>query len=202
MLHELYALDVGYAVSDFLITDAALAGSLDAGGRKVDEKLLIAEANGEADVALYLESELLERLERNDPLTRLDRDNLADFWSALEGVSHFTYYAWNAARDKSVSLFELELQAEVDKFVTTATLLREQTGRAPRALHTWLFDAPTFAAELDDDERERYRRANRYAAKYCSRLSPALAGAAAVRRELRHFYRLSQTFKLAHIDAG
>ena len=34
MLHELYALDVGYAVSDFLITDAALAGSLDAGGRK------------------------------------------------------------------------------------------------------------------------------------------------------------------------
>jgi hypothetical protein len=202
MLHELYALDVGYAVSDFLITDAALAGSLDAGGRKVDEKLLIAEANGEADVALYLERELLERLDRNDPLTHLDGDNLADFWSALEGVSHFTYYAWNAARDKSVSLFELELQAEVDKFVTTAKLLREQTGRAPSGLHAWLFDSTTFAAELDDDERERYRRANRYAAKYCSRLSPAPAGAAAVQRELRHFYRLSQTSKLAHIDAG
>ena len=44
MLHELYALEVGYAVSDFLITDAELARSLDAGGRKVDEKLLIAEA--------------------------------------------------------------------------------------------------------------------------------------------------------------
>jgi hypothetical protein len=202
MLHELYALDVGYAVSDFLITDAALAGTLDAGGRRVDEKLLIAEANGEADVALYLERELLERLDRSDPLTCLDRDNLADFWSALEGVSHFTYYAWNAERDKSVSLFELELQAEVDKFVTTATLLREQTGRTPRALHAWLFDATTFAAELDDDERERYHRANRYAAKYCSRLSPALAGAEAARHELRHFYRLSQTHKLAHIDAG
>jgi hypothetical protein len=47
MLHELYALEVGYAVSDFLITDAELAGRLDAGGRKVDEKLLIAEADGE-----------------------------------------------------------------------------------------------------------------------------------------------------------
>ena len=203
MLHELYALEVGYAVSDFLITDAALAHSLDSGGRKVDEKLLIAEADGEADVALYLERELLDRLERHDPLTKLDGDNLADFWSALEGVSHFTYYAWNAARDKAVSLFELELQAEVDKFVTTTRLLREQTGRDPAGLHGWLFDSATLANDLGPAERERYRRANRYAAKYCRRLTPGLAGdEAACQRELRHFYRLSQTKKLAHIDAA
>lgn len=201
MLHELYALQIGYAVSDFLITDAILAAALDAGGRKVDEKLLIAEANGEADVALYLEQELLDRLAQRDPLTRLDRDNLADFWSALEGVSHFTYYAWNAARDKSVSLFELELQAEVDKFVTTGILLREQTGREPSGLHGWLFDSPTLAAELGDEERERYRRANRYAAKYCSRLLPGSTDGEAVQNELRYFYRLSQASKLAHIDA-
>jgi hypothetical protein len=202
MLHELYALEIGYAVSDFLITDAVLAGSLDAGGRKVDEKFLIAEANGEADVALYLEQELLDRLAQRDPLTRLDGGNLADFWSALEGVSHFTYYAWNAARDKSVSLFELELQAEVDKFVTTARLLREQTGREPSGLHGWLFDSPTLATELGVEERERYRRANRYAAKYCSRLAaPGVADAEAVQSELRHFYRLSQASKLSHIGA-
>ena len=201
MLQELYALEIGYAVSDFLITDAVLAGTLDAGGRKVDEKLLIAESNGEADVALYLEQELLDRLAQHDPLTRLDGENLADFWSALEGVSHFTYYAWNAARDKSVSLFELELQAEVDKFVTTGMLLREQTGREPNGLHGWLFDSPTLAAELDDEERERYRRANRYAAKYCSRLAPSSVGVKAVQSDLRRFYRLSQTSKLAHIDA-
>ena len=170
MLHELYALEVGYAVSDFLITDPKLARCLDSGGRKVDEKLLIAEADGEADVALYLERELLDRLDRHDPLTKLDGDNLADFWAALEGVSHFTYYAWNAARDKAVSLFELELQAEVDKFVTTGMLLRDQTGREPGGLHGWLFDLPTLAAELGEHERDRYRRANRYAAKYCQRL--------------------------------
>lgn len=203
MLHELYALDVGYAVSDFLITDPTIAGSLDAGGRDVDEKLLIAEADGQADVALYLEQQLLDRLAERDPLTRLDGANLADFWAALEGVSHFTYYAWNAARDKSVSLFELELQGEVDKFVTTGMLLREQTGREPSGLHGWLFDSPTLAAELAEHERERYRRANRYAAKYCARLLPTLAAddEAAAQRELRHFYRLSQASKLAHIDA-
>jgi hypothetical protein len=204
LLHELYALDVDYAVDDFIITDAAVAESLDGGGRKVDEKLLIAEADGEADVALYLEQELLERLARRDPMTRLDADNLADFWAALEGVSHFTYYAWNAARDKPVSLFELELQGEVDKFVTTETLLRVQHGREPCGLHGWLFDAPTLDPELDDEERERYRRANRYAAKYCRRLASARPGGgdAARQRELRHFYRLSQRSKVAHIDAA
>ena len=201
MLHDLYALDVGYAVSDFLITDEAVARSLDTGGRNVDEKLLIAEGDGEADVALYLERELLDRLERHDPLTKLDGGNLADFWSALEGVSHFTYYAWNAARDKAVSLFELELQAEVDKFVTTGLLLREQTGREPGGLHGWLFDTPTLAAELAAHERERYRRANRYAARYCQRLTLGRDDEAASHRELRHFYRLSQASKLAHIDA-
>jgi len=202
MLHELYALDVGYAVNDFLITDEAMARSLDAGGRSVDEKLLIAEGDGEADVALYLDRELLERLDRHDPLTHLDADNLADFWAALEGVSHFTYYAWNAARDKNVSLFELELQAEVDKFVTTARLLREQTGRDPAGLHGWLFDSPTLANDLDAKERARYRRANRYAARYCQRLTADLASdEAACHRELRHFYRLSQVRKLAHIGA-
>lgn len=204
LLHELYALEIDYAVTDFLITDATLARALDAGGRNVDEKLLIAEADGEADVALYLERELLDRLAERDPFEQLDEANLADFWAALEGVSHFTYYAWNAARDKTVSLFELELQAEVDKFVATARLLRAQTGREPDGLHAWLFDAPRLAAELDEPERERYRLANRYAARYCrQRLAAFPAGAeAAAQRELRHFYRMSRVSKLAHIGTS
>jgi hypothetical protein len=204
LLHELYALDVAYGIDDFLITDAAFARALDAGGREVDEKLLIAEADGEAEVALYLERELLGRLAERDPLTALDADNIADFWAVLEGVSHFTYYAWNAQREKTVTLFELELQAEVDKFVTTGMLLRQQSGREPRELHGWLFDRPRLDAELRGIERERYARANRYAGKYCQRLAPALMRGAedeAVQRELRRFYRLSQTSKLAHIDA-
>ena len=204
LLHELYALDVAYGVDDFLITDAVFARTLDAGGRDVDEKLLIAESDGEAEVALYLESGLLERLAERDPLTSLDGDNLADFWAALEGVSHFTYYAWNAQREKTVTLFELELQAEVDKFVTTGMLLKRQSGREPHALHGWLFDRPRLDEDLKGAERERYVRANRYAGKYCRRLTTALprgAGDEALQRELRRFYRLSQSSKLAHIDA-
>jgi hypothetical protein len=203
LLSDVYGLDVPYHVEDFLTTDAAIAGALDESGRHMDEKLLIAESGGEAEVCLYLERELLERLERNDPLTRLDGNNLQDFLTAFEGVSHFTYYAWNAELDKSVTLFEMELQAEVDKFVATTRLLLRQDRRLPGALHHWLFELPKLDSRLAGAELGRYRAANRYASKYCRRLAPALARGAqtqSLQRELRRFYRLSQPAKLEHID--
>ncbi|HUL81808.1 MAG TPA: hypothetical protein VL131_06690 [Gammaproteobacteria bacterium] len=204
LLAELYALDLEYEVDDFLTTDTDLARALDASGREIDEKLLIAETDGEAEVSLYVEPRVLERLARSDPLAKLDGDNLEDFWTAFEGVSHFTYYAWNAKLEKSVTLLEMELQAEVDKYVATTLLLARQGQRPPRGLHHWLFEMPRLDERLDGDELERYRRANRYAGKYCRKLGPAIAtgaAGAAARAELRRFYRLSQPSKIAHIEA-
>jgi hypothetical protein len=204
LLSELYALELAYEVDDFLTTDAALARALDAGGRELDEKLLIAETDGEAEVSLYVEPGVLERLAQSDPLERLDADNLEDFWTAFEGVSHFTYYAWNAQLEKPVTLLEMELQAEVDKYVATTLLLLRQGQRQPRGLHHWLFEMPRLDERLDGDELDRYRSANRYAGKYCRKLAPAIArGAAdeATRSELRRFYRLSQASKIEHIEA-
>lgn len=205
LLDEVYDLDLPYDVADFLTTDAGFAQAVDRGGRSLEEKLLIAEADGEANVSLYLEQRLLDRLESNDPMAKLDGANLEDFWTAFEGVSHFTYYVWNARLEKPVTLLEMELQAEVDKFVATALLLLRQGGRQPPNLHKWLFELPKFDERLEGAELDRYRSANRYAGKYCRRLAPALAQSpadVAVMRELRRFYRLSQTPKIEHIESG
>ncbi len=205
LLSDVYDLEVAYDVGDFVTSDATFASTVDRRGRTLDEKLLIAEADGEANVSLYLEQRLLERLERNDPIAELNGENLVDFWTAFEGVSHFTYYVWNAQIEKSVTLLEMELQAEVDKFVATALLLLRQGSRQPRQLHRWLFDLPKFDERLDRAELDRYRHANHYAGKYCRRLAPALDRSPAgesVLRELRRFYRLSQTPKIAHIENG
>ena len=54
-----------------------------------------------------------------------------------------------------MTLLELELQAEVDKYVLCAWLLREQgAGRFPRELHRVLFER----AHVDPDGRRRARR--------------------------------------------
>ena len=197
MLHELYALEVGYAVSDFLITDAELARTLDAGGRKVDEKLLIAEADGEADVALYLERELLERLTQQRPADApRRRQSRGLLGGARRRESFHVLRVERGQRDKSVSLFELELQAEVDKFVTTGMLLRDRATADAAACTHWLFDA----AELDrpsSTTRSASAIAARTAtpAKYCRRARAAARARrrrAAAQRELRRFYRLSQ----------
>lgn len=205
LLSDLYALEMSYDVNDFLITDAQLASRLDAGGRRVDEKLLIAEEADAASVSLYLEQGLMDRLEHNNPAHRLDEDNLQDFWKALEGVSHFIYYAWNARSDKSVTLLEMELQAEVDKFIGTALLLQQQGERTSPNLHHWLFGLTRFDERLSDEELTRYQEANHYAAKYCLKLAPQLEAWRAggeLNRELCDFYRLTQPAKIRHIEAA
>ena len=50
---------------------------------------------------------LLRRLEREDPFGSLTENNLADYRTALEGVSHFVYSIWRLDRDAPVSLLEL-----------------------------------------------------------------------------------------------
>lgn len=205
LLSDLYDLDIPYDVVDFVTSDAGFVETVDRRGRAIDEKLLIAEGDGEANVSLYLDSSLLGRLAHNDPLADLNAENLEDFWTAFEGVSHFIYYVWNAGLEKPVTLLEMELQAEVDKFVATALLLLRQGGRQPAGLHRWLFELPKFDERLDGAELDRYRHANHYAGKYCRRLAPALAQSPTrdqVVSELRRFYRLSRTPKIEHIESG
>jgi hypothetical protein len=203
LLQDIYGLETPYEVGDFVTTDEDLVEALDVDGRRVDEKLLISEqCGGEAEVSLYLQEALMQRLDRDNPAKRLGHHNLADFWTAFEGVSHFTYYVWNAALGKQVTLMEMELQAEVDKFVGTALLLMQQGGRLPVRLHRWLFDLPKFDSRLSVAELTRYRDANRYAGKYCLKLAPRLSDGASSdwAEELRRFYRLSQPAKIRHIE--
>ncbi len=207
LLGEIYGVDTPYDVYDFLITDSELARELQGDGatRDIDEKLLIRERPESAEVALFIREELLARLSNNDPRAGLDSDNLGDFWTVLEGISHFLYYMWNAALDKPITLMEMELQAEVDKFITTARLLEAQGVMLPDRLHRWLFELPRFHANLSDEELDRYQSANRYAGKYCVGLARHLAARhshASLAGELQHFYRLSQPGKIQHIEAS
>jgi hypothetical protein len=83
-------------------------------------------------------------------------------------------------------------------------LLGRQYDRLPARLHDWLFTVPRLHADLSEEEVERYERANHYAARYCQRLWPGLLAKEpgdALRRELRHFYRLPRDQKIGHIEA-
>lgn len=204
-LSDLYQLDTGYRIEDFLITDKEVARVLGADCMLVDnaETVLLSEDEEGVALSVFLDADLLQRLDRTKPLDGLQPGQLDDFWTALEGVSHFTYLAYSAQHDKSVTLLELEMQAEVDKFISAWRLALAQEDRElATRLHGWLFDDVSFHPDLDREQRERYRAANDYAGRFCHRLSRRLQdGSEAGIDELRHFYRLTQSRKIGHIHS-
>lgn len=210
LLARIYDVDVTHDVRDFLITDrSVLARWHDAcAASGTPETLLVEERDGELNLALYLEAELLERLAASTPLERLHEDNLEDFCTALEGVSHFACVTWCAARGREVSVLGLEMQAEVDKYAVAVLLAGTQRGGAlARDLHARLFDRVTFRADLAADARRLYEAANRYAARFCRRLEDRFlrrrqARVDAMLGELRRFYRLGDAGKLRAIEAA
>lgn len=204
-LERLYDVSVGRNVEDFLVHDPALVRRIEnnPAARDIPEKLLLRETEDNLDIALYLEKELVERLQADDPTERLHTGNLADFLTALEGVSHFLCVVWSATHERSVSLLELELQAEIDKFILSALLIaRHANGRVPSGLHRLLFDEAAFDPVLDDFLAARYQAANHYARRYCAWLQKHFLAAPqrpGMMHELRRFYRLGHHGKLARI---
>jgi hypothetical protein len=206
LIGRLYDVDMNYDVYDFLVTDRRdLQGAAPVNdARALDEELLLSESPDGAGIALYLDASLLRRLEGDDPVGELTESNLADYCTALEGVSHFVYSTWRLHCDLPVSLLELETQAEVDKYAVTVFLLADQQGGDyPAQVHARLFDRVSFDARLEPDQYQRYRTAHRCAAHYCRRLerrfvSRGQARIEALVRELRKFYRLGSAAKLQH----
>ena len=206
LLGQLYDVQIRYDVRDFLVTDRGALGAVQSenDGRVLDEELLLAETADGAGVSLYLDAALVKRLEGANPLGELTEGNLADYCTALEGVSHFVYAAWRLDRDAPVALLELETQAEVDKYAATVFLLsHQQGGNYPAQVHGRLFDRVSFDSRLEPHQYDRYRTAHRCAAQYCQRLERRFvqrgeARLEAMMRELRKFYRLGATAKLRH----
>ncbi|MGC8522212.1 MAG: hypothetical protein ACP5PN_10205 [Steroidobacteraceae bacterium] len=205
LIGGIYDLGVAYDVYDFLVTDrACLPPQVRA--RLSAEDLIVAQSGEEMAMSLYLDPALLERLGREDPMVRLHERNVADWWTALEGVSHFLYLAWNASFDRPVSLLELEMQAEVDKYVASYWLMRRQSPEHfPAELRRLLFDRSRIDPRLADGREELYRHASGYAERFCRRLEHLLHGSRGrtegeVLAELRRFYRYTNARKRAHIE--
>ena len=204
-LSEIYQAAHAHDVRDYLITDPTLARVL---GREAlltntEETLLVSEDEEGLALSLFLDGELLSRLESSRPLDRLRAESLDDLWKVLEGVSHFHCVAWKAIQDRTVSLLELELQGEIDKYVSTMLLAIGQSDRElSRRLHGWLFDDVRFHEDLDEEQYERYRSANEYAARFCHRLRRRLVhNSEHALGELRDFYRMQLSEKISHIHS-
>ena len=99
--------------------------------------------------------------------------------------------------DLPVTQLELELQAEVDKFVLSLGFCTESA----RQLFERMFDSPRFLDPEDSEAGERYRLAHHLAARFVSRVVVADDRDRA-RARLRSFYRAGQAEKIRLASAA
>ncbi len=202
-IDRVYVLDLNVDIRDFLVsreTCARLGADPDRGS------VLVRESGGEEiELGLYIGKDDLERLSEVDWVSSsMSSSEFELLLLCIEEVSHFAYLAFSASREKQVTELELELQAEVDKFVTFALLSASRRGgRDPRGLLDRMFSDFVLRPELDAEERERYAAASSLASRYCSYVvQTALEGDSGftpLLAELRSFYRLSQRGKIGRI---
>jgi len=207
LLAGLYDAPVDHAAEDYLLSDPQRLREMVGEQHEPlsDEQVFVVQEDGGVRIGLFIDQRVLDRLQRHDPLDSLDERNLHDFCTALEGVSHFHYLIWSLARGRPVSLLELELQAEVDKYATALALLTQQrAGVYPQALHARMFDAVSFLPQLDEISRHRYQEANRHAARYCRSLDQRYLHPRRLQpekwlAELRRFFRRGHQEKIRQL---
>jgi hypothetical protein len=181
-------------VGDFLCGREAAARAGHA--VRAGEELLVLEEPEGLSLGLYLDEAVVAGAVHGE---------LAPLVQVLEGVSHFVFLATRAARGRPVSLLELEVQAEVDKFalLLLARWRRDRKVRS-RALRRRLFEGVGYLPHLDEAELARYREASRLGAGYARFLEGRYVDGADVEgllRELRRAYRLGAGEKLGYLGA-
>src|SRR5512147_746655 len=147
-LERFYGLEPAPRVVEFLRLGAA----------RTREQLLVQESAGAVHIAVLFPVDQIPE----DPL------ELSDAWAQLiEAVSHFLFLAERARVELPTTQLELELQAEIDKFVVLSEATRAE-GPELIELHRKLYEDVQFIHPSETEQGARYRLANYLAARFLS----------------------------------
>lgn len=201
-IDRVYDLDLGVDIQDFLVTRETCARL---GHDDAHASVFVREhdARDEIELGVYIGESELDRLSKIDLTQTMHPESFELLVTVIEEVSHFAYLVFSASRDQRVTQLELELQAEVDKYVTATLLLAARNeGRVRANVLDRLFGDFEVRRGLDSGRRDRYKAAASLASRYCSYVVEASLGRESLNAllpELRSFYRLTQRGKIGRI---
>ena len=159
------------------------------------EALYLTAGEGETtDIGLFIDPKEIQKAEGF--VLAPEGDKLDAFCVALEGVSHFLYLTYcQVALERPVSQIELELQAEIDKYLLLRVLFgfKDSVSR--------LFKNFSWHESVKQDAKERYRVAHQQARRYAHWMEQKVLDGDIwyVLNDARRFYRKPLSCKLAHI---
>jgi hypothetical protein len=122
------------------------------------------ETRDEAFIGIHISEVLADTLSEYQNLSGLlsHREGLNAFLVLAEEISHFHHYVSSADKNTSISRFDLELQAEIEKVIVGSLALIDTFGRShTQELIHILFNESTISGKLTD-----YALASRLAEKF------------------------------------
>ena len=153
-------------------------------------KLLVREDGSAVRACIYYPDAMIAALEAYPPQRGLGDRNVQAFAALVEELDHLLTAADRAHRERSISLLELELHANVSKYLVLARFSAGRGGRLDPGRRLWLRQRLFGAAEFssaDPGVRRRYRDAVRFAVRFLDRLE--VERPAARLDALRRFHR-------------
>ncbi len=145
-------------------------------GHPAAARTMVSWRGREIRLGLYYPDALIERLERENPLHRLNDGNIGPFAALVEELDHLLMLAWCARHGREVGLLELEFHANVTKYLVTAHFLARLSRRqrlSPEQ-RQWVRSSLFHDAGegLPVPLRQRYRTAARLAVRILTHLEP------------------------------
>ena len=159
------------------------------------EVLFVRQGHGELELQLVLPERLAN--------AKWEGLTLDERCQVVEGASHFLMVCDRAKAERTTTQLELELQAEVDKWLVLSNGGRLDV-EADTQLRDALYDDGAFCHAANTDDGERYRLANNLAARFVHKLSRTYVWTRRqheLRGELLRFFRMTQQEKLRAVAA-
>jgi len=150
---------------------------------------------------IYYPDKLIRCLEQHPPQHGLFESNVDAFAVLVEELDHLLFIAERARLKRTVSLFELELHANVTKHLVLTRFLAGDTGKLSTRARRWVFHHLFDKVEYSDRDpavRARYRDAARWSVRFLDLLA-RMAPTARV-DTLRRFHGADVSGKLELID--
>jgi hypothetical protein len=196
-----------------LVRERALAGRVQGALERVYQLDRVADVGDYLKEAEAGEREALLLREADDGalevrlrLTPLEGEaGLDALCQIIEGVSHFVYVVERARVQREATQLEMELQADVDKWVVLAASVASLDVDKSADLRAQLYERVSFEHDAASERGERYRVANDTAHRFVRRLERDFVKRARfgeMRAVLRRFFHVGQEEKLRLARAG
>ncbi len=158
----------------------------------------------DAHIAIYFGDSIKQQLSQlpTDPASLWPKESLQAFCVASEELSHLHYIIFHSSQGHSISQLELEMQAEIDKFLLTLFKNNSIHGVSEEhfnLLFERIFHHFSLIEGLSEVEKERYLEANRLAKVVIQKLRKHLLSLKSQDKTaeyLRRFYRITSQDKL------